>query len=57
MKICKNNFDIALYPVSSCNVCAFGSSTKNCYWLSLFKKASLQCGGTTVERISDIFRL
>lgn len=56
MKICKNNFDIALYSVSSCNVCAFGSSTKNCYW-SLFKKASLQCGGTTVERISDIFRL
>lgn len=57
MKICKNNFDIVLYPVSSCNVCAFGSSTKNCYWLPLFKKASLMCGGTTVERISDIFKV
>lgn len=57
MKICKNNFDIALYSVSYCNICAFNSSMSNCYWFSLFKKYSLKCGGTTVERISDIFRL
>ena len=57
MKVSKNNFDIALYPVSSCNVCAFGSCTKNCYWLPVFKKASLTCGGVTTVRLSDIFKL
>lgn len=57
MKICKNNFDVALYPVSSCNVCAFGSSTKNCYWLPVCKKASLTCGGVTTLRLADIFTL
>lgn len=57
MKLCKNNFDVALYPVSSCGICAFGTSTKTCSWLRVFKKASLQCGGTTVERGSDIFKL
>ena len=57
MKICKNNFDVALYPVSSCNVCAFGSCTKNCYWLQVCKKASLTCGGVTTLRLADIFTL
>lgn len=57
MKVSKNNFDIALYPVSSCNVCAFGSCTKNCYWLPVFKKASLTCGGVTTVKLSDIFKL
>lgn len=57
MKICKNNFDVALYPVSSCNICAFGSYTKTCHWLSVFKRASLTCGGVTTVRASDIFKL
>ena len=57
MKICKNNFNVIVYPVTSCNRCAFGASAKNCYWLSIFKKASLECGGTVVNSTSNIFKL
>lgn len=57
MKICKNNFNIVVYPVTACGLCAFGISTKECYWLDVFKKYSFNCGGVAVQSLSDIFKL
>lgn len=57
MKICKNNFDIVVYPVTTCGCCAFGMSTKTCIWISIFKKYSFNCGGVVIQSKSDIFIL
>jgi hypothetical protein len=57
MKICKNNFNVATYPVTSCGHCAFGTSTKTCFWVSVFKKYSFNCGGVVTQSMSDIFKL
>jgi hypothetical protein len=57
MKICKNNFDIVVYPVGSCNHCAFGVSTQKCWWVDIFKKFSFDCGGAVTHLTSDIFKL
>jgi hypothetical protein len=57
MKLCKNNFDIAVYPVTTCGLCAFGMSTKKCYWIDIFKKHSFNCGGAVTHLTSDIFKL
>lgn len=57
MKICKNNFDIMIYAVSSCKRCALGIGTKDCCWADIFKKYSFNCGGVVTQSTSDIFKL
>jgi hypothetical protein len=57
MRICKNNFDILIYAVSSCKHCALGINTKECCWIDIFKKASFNCGGVTLSSLSEIFKL
>lgn len=57
MKICKNNFDIAVYPVTTCDLCVFGANTQQCCWRSIFKKYSFNCGGVITHLTSDIFTL
>lgn len=57
MKICKNHFDIVVYPVSSCKQCAFGVNTQKCWWVDAFKKFSFDCGGVIIQSTSDIFKL
>jgi hypothetical protein len=57
MKICKNNLDLIAYPVTSCEHCAFGISTQTCFWVSIFKKYSFNCGGVVTQSTSDIFKL
>lgn len=57
MKVSKNNFDIVVYPVSSCRQCAFGISTQKCWWADTFKKFSFDCGGAITPSLSDIFKL
>lgn len=57
MKICKNNFDIALYPVTKCSQCVLNTRTHLCLWLKVYYKASLDCGGVRVNILSDIFKL
>lgn len=57
MKLCKNNFDIVVYPVSRCGLCAFGTNIKQCCWIDVFKKHSFNCGGAVTHLTSDIFNL
>lgn len=57
MKICKNNFDIVVYPVSTCERCALGVIAKRCYWVDIIKNYSFDCGGVVAQSLSDIFKL
>lgn len=57
MKVSKNNFDIVVYPVISCERCAFGKNSKDCCWVDIFKKCSFNCGGVVAQSLSDIFKL
>lgn len=57
MKVCKNNFDVALYVITACYNCAFGRSTRGCRWHDIFKKYSFDCGGVITSSLSDIFKL
>lgn len=58
MKMCKNEFDIILYPVTQCYCCAFKRHMRPCLWFRMDGvKASLYCGGITKDTISDIFHL
>lgn len=57
MKVSKNNFDIVVYPIATCALCAFGTNTKYCYWIDIFKKYSFNCGGVVTQSTSDIFKL
>lgn len=57
MKIYKNDFDVVVYPVSSCKHCALGIGTKDCCWVDIFKKCSFDCGGVIIQSTSDIFTL
>lgn len=46
MKMCKNEFDIILYPVTQCYCCAFKRHVRLCLWFRMDDvKASLYCGG------------
>jgi hypothetical protein len=57
MKICKNNFDIVVYAVTTCDHCTFGRNSKDCCWVDIFKKYSFNCGGVVTQSTSDIFKL
>jgi hypothetical protein len=57
MKICKNKFDIILYPVARCSECGLDTHMRPCLWLKLYGKATLDCGGVKTNILSDIFKL
>ena len=58
MKVCRNNFDIILYPVPKCSQCALRTHTRPCFWFKIVStQATLECGGTIKDTISDIFKL
>lgn len=57
MKLCKNNFDIVVYAVTTCDHCTFGRNSKDCCWVDIFKKCSFNCGGVITQSTSDIFKL
>lgn len=57
MKICKNEFDIILYPVTRCSQCALNTSKRPCLWLKICPKARVDCGGVKTDVLSDIFRV
>ncbi len=57
MKICKNHFDIILYPVTKCSQCALRIYRSPCLWLRVAGKSILNCGGIRQNSISDIFKL
>lgn len=58
MKICKNNSDIILYPVTKCSSCAFDTGLRPCLWLKVVDTHSfIDCGGIESRNLSDIFRL
>lgn len=58
MKICKNNLDIIVNPVTKCSQCALRTRTRPCLWIKLISiKVTLNCGGVTKDTISDIFKL
>lgn len=57
MKVSKNNFDIIVYAVTTCERCAFGRNSKECCWVDIFKKYSFNCGGVITQSTSEIFKL
>lgn len=57
MKICKNHFDIILYPVTKCSQCALRTHRSPCLWLRVVGNRTLTCGGIRQNSISDIFKL
>jgi hypothetical protein len=58
MKICKNNLDIRLWPLTRCSVCAIRTKTRPCLWVkALGLPETIQCGGISVNVLSDIFKL
>ena len=57
MKICKNHFDILIKPVSRCVQCALRITTRPCLWIKISNLATLNCGGTHLSSLSDIFKL
>ena len=57
MKICKNHFDIVLYPATKCSQCAFKTHTRPCLWFEIVSTyPTLECGGIIKDTISDIFK-
>lgn len=58
MKICKNDSDIILYPVTKCSLCAMDTHSHPCLWLKVVDTHNfMNCGGIRVDILSDIFRL
>lgn len=58
MKICKNNSDIILYPVTKCSSCALKTRLCPCLWLKIVgTHHSMNCGGIRIDILSDIFKL
>ena len=58
MKICKNDSEIILYPVTECSKCAIKTLTGHCNWFKIVgTHDSLECGGIRVNILSDIFKL
>ena len=58
MKICKNDSNIILYPVTKCSQCVLKTSTRPCLWIRIVStRFSLACGGIIQGTISDIFKL
>lgn len=57
MKICKNKFDIILYPVIRCSECALNTRMRPCLWLKICPKVTWDCGGVRIDVLSDIFRI
>ena len=57
MKICKNHFDIILYPVTKCSQCALRTYRSPCLWLRVVGNSILTCGGIRQNSNSDIFKL
>ena len=57
MKICKNDSEIILYPVSKCSNCAI-KTRAGCKWFKIIgTHNSSDCGGIRVDILSDIFKL
>lgn len=56
MKICKNDFDIILYPVSKCSQCVLRVYRSSCLWLKI-GKSLMNCGSIRADVLSDIFKL
>lgn len=58
MKICKNNLDIILYPVTRCSECAIRARRSPCLWLRIVgTKRAWPCGGIKADTLSDIFKI
>lgn len=58
MKICKNDSDIILYPVTKCSECDIKTQTGICKWLKIVDtRNSMDCGGIRIDVLSDIFKL
>lgn len=57
MKICKNHFDVLIQPTTKCSQCAFKRKTRPCFWIKLFIRYTLDCGGIRLDGLSDIFKL
>ena len=59
MKICKNDSEIILYPVSSCSKCAINRrQTFDCLWFKIVgTHSSMNCSGIRLDILSDIFKL
>lgn len=55
MKICKNDSEIILYPVTECSKCVIKTQT-GCKWLKIIGIYNLSdCGGIRLNILSDIF--
>ena len=58
MKICKNDSDIILYPVTECSKCDIKTQTGLCKWFTIVGyRNSMECGGIKINILSDIFKL
>ena len=58
MKICKNHFDIILYPVTQCSNCALRTRRNPCLWVRIVGTYNtMNCGGVRLDGLSDIFKL
>jgi hypothetical protein len=58
MKICKNDSDIILYPVTKCSQCAIKTQIGLCKWFKIVgTHNSMDCGGIKTDILSDIFKL
>ena len=59
MKICRNEFDIILYPVIKCSQCALSTRIiPSCFWLKIVgTHHPMDCGGIRTDILSDIFKL
>lgn len=58
MKICKNHFDIILYPVTQCSNCALRTRRNPCLWVRIVDTHhTMNCGGVRLDGLSDIFKL
>lgn len=58
MKICKNDSDIILYPVTRCSKCAIKTQIGLCKWFKIVgAHSSMECGGVKSNNLSDIFTL
>lgn len=57
MKICKNDFDIIIYPTIKCSECVFNTRMRPCLWLRVSYKVTPDCGGVRANVLSDIFKL
>lgn len=57
MKICKNNTNIILYPVTQCSNCDLRVRVSPCIWFKVVGNNSINCGGIRIDSLSDIFKL